>query len=74
MYVTGLYCSGWIKRGPAGVIATTMNDAFETAKVIVEDLRSGNHSSTHVPTGRETVLDKLKQKGIIFGTFYYCRY
>jgi len=67
---SGLYCSGWIKRGPVGVLATTMNDAFETGKNIVEDLRSGNHLPADVPTGRETVLDKLKQKGIIFSNFY----
>ena len=47
-----------------------MNDAFETGKNIVEDLRSGNHLPADVPTGRETVLDKLKQKGIIFSNFY----
>jgi len=33
-----LYCSGWLSTGPTGVIATTMNVAFETGKVIVEDL------------------------------------
>lgn len=27
----GLYASGWIKTGPTGVIATTMNNGFETA-------------------------------------------
>ena len=34
-----LYCSGWVKRGPTGVIASTMNDAFETAEAIVSDWR-----------------------------------
>ena len=64
--MAGLYCSGWIKRGPVGVIATTMNDAFETAKIIVQDLLSGNHLPTHLPTGRETILNILKQKGRFF--------
>lgn len=36
----GLYCSGWVKRGPAGVIANTMEDAFATAAAIVQDWRS----------------------------------
>ncbi|KAK3901931.1 hypothetical protein C8A05DRAFT_34360, partial [Staphylotrichum tortipilum] len=27
----GLYCAGWVKRGPTGVIASTMEDAFGTA-------------------------------------------
>ena len=33
----GLYCSGWVKRGPAGVIANTMEDAFGTAEAITQD-------------------------------------
>lgn len=36
----GLYCSGWVKRGPAGVIANTMEDAFSTAEAIVSDWKS----------------------------------
>ena len=39
---TGMYCSGWIKRGPVGVIASTMNDAFETAETIQEDIMEGS--------------------------------
>ena len=33
----GLYCAGWVKRGPTGVIASTMEDAFATADAIAED-------------------------------------
>ena len=33
----GLYCAGWVKRGPAGVIANTMEDAFATAHAIATD-------------------------------------
>lgn len=33
----GMYCSGWVKRGPAGVIANTMEDAFGTAEAIAQD-------------------------------------
>jgi adrenodoxin-NADP+ reductase len=36
-HVPGMYCAGWVKRGPTGVIASTMNDAFATADVIAED-------------------------------------
>lgn len=35
-----LYCSGWVKRGPTGVIASTMSDAFQTAEAIVEDWKT----------------------------------
>ncbi|XP_027132539.1 NADPH:adrenodoxin oxidoreductase, mitochondrial-like [Larimichthys crocea] len=37
----GLYCSGWLKTGPNGVIATTMNNSFDTARSLVEDMDSG---------------------------------
>ena len=35
--IPGMYCSGWVKRGPAGVIANTMEDAFGTAEAITRD-------------------------------------
>ncbi|XP_010629047.1 NADPH:adrenodoxin oxidoreductase, mitochondrial isoform X2 [Fukomys damarensis] len=39
--VPGLYCSGWVKRGPTGVIATTMTDSFLTSEVLLQDLKAG---------------------------------
>lgn len=36
-HVLGMYCAGWVKRGPTGVIASTMNDAFATAEMIADD-------------------------------------
>lgn len=33
----GVYCTGWVQRGPTGVIATTMTEAFDNADSIVED-------------------------------------
>lgn len=33
----GLYCAGWVKRGPTGVIASTMEDGFATADAMAED-------------------------------------
>ena len=37
----GLYCAGWVKRGPTGVIASTMEDAFATADAVVQDWEGG---------------------------------
>ncbi|KAM6482273.1 hypothetical protein HDV62DRAFT_63997 [Trichoderma sp. SZMC 28011] len=37
----GVYCSGWVKRGPTGVIASTMSDAFITGDAVVHDWLSG---------------------------------
>ncbi|KAJ6444214.1 NADPH:adrenodoxin oxidoreductase [Purpureocillium lavendulum] len=39
--VAGFYCAGWLKRGPTGVIASTMQDAFATGDAIVQDWLSG---------------------------------
>ena len=41
-HIPGLYCAGWVKRGPTGVIASTMADAFSSADVIAEDWESGS--------------------------------
>jgi ferredoxin--NADP+ reductase len=37
----GLYCAGWIKRGPTGVIGTNKKDATETTELLLEDARAG---------------------------------
>ncbi len=39
--LVGLYASGWIKRGPSGVIGTNKPDAVETVERMLEDLRAG---------------------------------
>jgi ferredoxin--NADP+ reductase len=39
--VPGVYCAGWIKRGPSGVIGTNKKDAVETIELLLEDARSG---------------------------------
>ncbi|GAB7349068.1 hypothetical protein MBLNU459_g8027t1 [Dothideomycetes sp. NU459] len=36
-HVSGMYCAGWVKRGPTGVIASTMDDAFTSADVVAKD-------------------------------------
>ena len=35
--VPGLYVTGWIKRGPTGVIGTNRADSLETVGAILED-------------------------------------
>jgi len=39
--IPGLYTSGWVKRGPTGVIASTMIDAFDTGENIASDWKDG---------------------------------
>ncbi len=47
--VPGLYASGWIKRGPTGVIGTNKPDAGETAESIVADLVVGGGCAPATP-------------------------
>ncbi|XP_061866515.1 NADPH:adrenodoxin oxidoreductase, mitochondrial isoform X2 [Colius striatus] len=62
--VPGLYCSGWVKRGATGVIITTMNDSFDTAQSVLEDLQRG---VLDVATSREgfgAVESILRSRGV----------
>jgi len=48
--VRGVYCTGWIKRGPSGVIGTNKKDAVETAGALLEDLAAGRLHDAPSPT------------------------
>jgi ferredoxin--NADP+ reductase len=37
----GVYCAGWIKRGPTGVIGTNKKDATETVELLLADAADG---------------------------------
>jgi ferredoxin--NADP+ reductase len=37
----GVYCAGWIKRGPTGVIGTNKKDAVETVELLLADAAAG---------------------------------
>ncbi|MBV8259088.1 MAG: FAD-dependent oxidoreductase, partial [Actinobacteria bacterium] len=47
--LTGVYCAGWIKRGPSGVIGTNKKDATETVAHLLEDLAQGRLERKGVP-------------------------
>lgn len=59
-----LYCAGWTKRGPTGVIASTMTDAYETAETIVEDWKSRVIELPPMRPGWEAVEADARQHGI----------
>ncbi|MFL2651158.1 MAG: FAD-dependent oxidoreductase [Anaerolineales bacterium] len=40
-FLIGLYTSGWIKRGPTGVIGTNKEDSIESINCLIEDVKSG---------------------------------
>jgi ferredoxin--NADP+ reductase len=58
----GVYCAGWIKRGPTGIIGTNKKDATETVELLLEDVREGRL----VPKGTtaEAVDALLDERGV----------
>lgn len=60
----GKYTAGWLKRGPTGVIVSTMSDAYETADTILEDIK--NNASFLTPTNNHDndLLHLLNQRQI----------
>jgi len=50
--VTGLYATGWIKRGPTGVIGTNKPDSVETVAAMLADLAAGAHLNPAEPDPR----------------------
>jgi ferredoxin--NADP+ reductase len=56
--IPGLYCAGWIKRGPTGVIGTNKKDATETVDLLLEDAAGGllPRSAAAEPHGLDALL------------------
>ena len=53
----GLYCSGWVKRGPVGIIDATLRDSMETFRMIKHHLE-GDLIPEKLTT-REEVVEML---------------
>jgi ferredoxin/flavodoxin---NADP+ reductase len=53
----GVYCAGWIKRGPTGIIGTNKKDATETVELLLDDVREGR--VTHDPGATAEAVDSL---------------
>jgi ferredoxin--NADP+ reductase len=61
--IPGLYVSGWIKRGPTGVIGTNKPDAGETVRCMLED--AARRSDPGPDRSRaETIEHHLEQRGV----------
>ena len=58
--VPGLYCAGWIKRGPTGVIGTNKKDATETVERLLEDARAGRLP----PRAGRALEELLAERGV----------
>ncbi len=59
--LTGVYCAGWIKRGPSGVIGNNKKDAAETCELLLEDAAAGRLTSEE-----GDLEDLLIERGVHF--------
>ena len=64
--IPGLYATGWIKRGPVGLIGHTKSDAMETIAHLVADAEAGVLTT---PTIEADVLDLLEERGVAYTTW-----
>ncbi|CDJ99396.1 NADPH-ferredoxin reductase [Microbacterium sp. C448] len=64
--IAGLYATGWIKRGPVGLIGHTKSDAMETIAHLVEDAQA---RALTAPTVEGDVLELLEERGVEYTTW-----
>ncbi len=67
--VTGVYCAGWIKRGPTGVIGTNKKDATETIELLLEDARAGLLARGDAAATAESVEELLASRGVEYVSY-----
>jgi len=59
----GVYATGWIKRGPVGLIGHTKSDAMETIQHLVKDQASWWSPSQ---PNEDSVVELLKSRGVAY--------
>src|SRR5438132_1709205 len=64
----GVYCAGWIKRGPTGIIGTNKKDAMETVALLLEDVRAGRlrHKEDATADVVESVLAERGVRAVLY--------
>jgi ferredoxin--NADP+ reductase len=63
--VAGLYATGWIKRGPSGVIGTNKPDAVETVTSMMEDAAAGVVDSPHCEAAAAEATIRARQTDVV---------
>ena len=60
--VPGLYVTGWIKRGPSGVIGTNKKDSQETTASLLEDLAAGKLPEPELAADKTAIESLLAER------------
>ncbi|WP_354237079.1 FAD-dependent oxidoreductase [Arthrobacter sp. UYEF3] len=64
--VPGIYATGWIKRGPVGLIGHTKGDALETIGFLLEDRLTLPPARNPDP---QAIIELLEQRGVEYTTW-----
>ena len=59
--VPGVYATGWIKRGPVGLIGHTKSDAMETVRHLVDDAPALDRAPVRDP---QAIVATLPERGV----------
>ncbi len=65
--ISGLYVSGWIKRGPTGIIGTNRADSVATVKSLLDDLEMLDTGSEK--SGADGVCKLLQSRSVRYVNF-----
>jgi ferredoxin--NADP+ reductase len=64
-HIPGIYATGWIKRGPVGLIGHTKSDAMETIAHVIEDQATWWNPAE---PAEGAIVDLLDQRGVEYTT------
>ncbi|MCS0638184.1 FAD-dependent oxidoreductase [Streptomyces sp. LP05-1] len=67
-HLRSTYVTGWIKRGPVGLIGHTKGDANETVACLLEDHREGRLHAPQAP-GEDAIVRHLEARGVAYTTW-----
>ncbi|MFC7406977.1 FAD-dependent oxidoreductase [Georgenia alba] len=71
-WLPGLYATGWVKRGPVGLIGSTKSDARQTIGHLVADAEAGllqARSEDDAEVGHDAMLAALDAAGVRYTTW-----
>ncbi|MEX3517441.1 FAD-dependent oxidoreductase [Corynebacterium camporealensis] len=66
--IPGLYTTGWIKRGPVGLIGNTKSDAKDTTGMLIDDYKAGELEPA-TKRDPEDIVKLLQDRDIPFTTW-----
>lgn len=66
--VQGLYATGWIKRGPIGLIGNTKSDAKQTTDMLLADATEGRLTPRQ-HEGADAIIELLDDRKIAYTTW-----